>query len=319
MNILLWHVHGGWMDSFVRGHHQYLLPTTPHGGPWGLGRAGRPWPPNVREVALAQLRELDLDVVVLQRMAEIDAVELLTGRRPGRDIPAIFVEHNTPKGAVPQSVHPLADQREITVAHVTHFNHVMWDSGRAPTAVIEHGVPDPGALYTGERVEQAVVINEPVRRGRVTGTDLLPHFADAGPLTVYGMGGEQLAASAGLAGTAVRWGGDLPTSSLHAELARHRLYLHPLRWTSLGLSLIEAMLLAMPVIVVDATEASRAVPPDAGAVSCDLGHLLRTAQLLLKHPEEASRRGKIAREAALDRYSLPRFLREWDQLLHERR
>ena len=34
---------------------------------------------------------------------------------------------------------------------------------------------------------------------------------------------------------------------MHAELARRRLYLHPIRWTSLGLSLIEAMQLGMPV------------------------------------------------------------------------
>jgi hypothetical protein len=33
---------------------------------------------------------------------------------------------------------------------------------------------------------------------------------------------------------------------MHGELARRRVYIHPLRWTSLGLSLIEAMQLAMP-------------------------------------------------------------------------
>ncbi len=318
MNILLWHVHGGWTDSFVRGTHQYLLPATPDSGPWGLGRASRPWPANVRDVPLAQLREENIDVVVLQRMEEIHAVELLTGRRPGRDIPAIFVEHNTPKGAVPHSVHPLAEQQDIAVAHVTHFNQLMWDTGRASTVVIEHGVPDPGPLYTGEREEQAVVINEPVRRGRVTGTDLLPRFAGAGPLTVYGMGGENLAGSVGLSPQQLRWGGDLPTRQLHAELAQRRLYLHPLRWTSLGLSLIEAMLMAMPVVVLDVTEASRAVPPEAGALSTNVGHLAAAAKLLMNHPEEAVRRGKVAREAALHRYSLHRFLKDWEQLLHDR-
>ncbi|MFC8302704.1 glycosyltransferase [Specibacter sp. NPDC057265] len=317
MKILVWHVHGGWMDAFVRGGHHYLLPTTDRGGPWGLGRAGRPWPETVQEVPVEQLRHSEIDVVVLQRMEEMDAVELLTGRRPGRDMPAIFVEHNTPKGAVPHSIHPLADQRGIVVAHVTHFNQMMWYSGRAPTVVIEHGVPDPGALYTGVLAEQAVVVNEPVRRGRVTGTDLLPQFTAAAPVTVYGMGGEQLAGSLGLPEHRLRWGGDLPASGLHAGLARHRLYLHPLRWTSLGLSLIEAMLLAMPVIVVDATEASRAVPPEAGAVSCNMAELLNAATLLLNDPGEAARRGKIAREAALAHYSLERFLRDWDVLLHE--
>ena len=41
---------------------------------------------------------------------------------------------------------------------------------------------------------------------------------------------------------------DLPQDELHAELARRRVYLHPIRWTSLGLSLLEAMHLGMPVV-----------------------------------------------------------------------
>ena len=46
----------------------------------------------------------------------------------------------------------------------------------APTTVVEHGVPDPGPLYSGELARIGVVINEPVRRWRATGTDLLPAF-----------------------------------------------------------------------------------------------------------------------------------------------
>lgn len=317
MKILLWHVHGGWMDSFVRGPHWYLLPSAPGGGPWGLGRGGRDWPENVVEVEFASLRDADIDLVVLQRIEEIQAVELLTGRRPGRDLPAIFVEHNTPKGGVPTTVHPLADQRAIAVAHVTHFNQLMWDMGSAVSTVVEHGVPDPGLLYTGELAEQGVVINEPVRRGRVTGTDLLPVFAQAGPVTVFGMGGEALAGSLGLGSELLRWAGDLPPHQMHPRLAQLRLYLHPLRWTSLGLSLIEAMLMAMPVVVLDCTEAARAVSPDAGAISTDVGELARTARTLMEDPDEAARRGRNAREAALQRYSLVRFLDDWDRLLHD--
>ena len=58
---------------------------------------------------------------------------------------------------------------------------------------------------------------------------------------------------------------DLPQHQMHRELPRRRVYVHPFRWTSLGLSLIEAMYLAMPVVVLAATEAPRAVPPAAGA------------------------------------------------------
>lgn len=33
MNILIWHVHGSWLTSFVQGPHTYLVPVTPTGDP----------------------------------------------------------------------------------------------------------------------------------------------------------------------------------------------------------------------------------------------------------------------------------------------
>lgn len=317
MRILLWHVHGSWTDSFVRGPHEYLLPALPGGGPWGLGRAGRNWPASASEVALDTLDADSVDAVVLQRPAEIAAVAKALGRRPGTELPAVFLEHNTPKGDVPFTLHPLADQHAIPVAHVTHFNALFWDTGSAPTVVIEHGVPDPGHLYTGELPELAVVVNEPVRRGRVTGTDLLPRFAAAAPLQVFGMGGDELPRYTGLPPSRLTVRGDLGTEALHRELARCRVYVHPLRWTSLGLALLEAMHLGMPVVALATTEAARAVPPEAGAISTDVGELVRQAELLIRDPDEARARGQAARRAALERYSLDPFLSAWDALLDE--
>ncbi|MDP9997272.1 glycosyltransferase [Pseudarthrobacter sulfonivorans] len=315
MRILLWHVHGSWTDAFVRGRHEYLLPVLPGGGPWGLGLAGRDWPDSVREVSLAGLDAGEVDTVVLQRPEEIEEVTACLGRRPGVDLPAVFLEHNTPKGNFPFTRHPLADQDSIPVVHVTHFNKLAWDTGWAPSLVVEHGIPDPGQLYTGELPELAVVVNEPVRRGRVTGTDLLPAFAAAAPVHVFGMKTEGLAAAAGFENARLRIRGDLKTRELHREMARCRVYVHPMRWTSLGLSLLEAMHLGMPVVALATTEATRAVPPEAGAVSTDVDELLRAARRLLANPEEARRRGVAAREAALARYSLGRFLDDWDTLL----
>jgi hypothetical protein len=315
MRILLWHVHGGWTDAFVRGRHEYLLPATPEGGPWGLGRGGRDWPDAAREVEPGSLRQQDVDVVLLQRPEEIDACERLLGRRPGRDVPAVYLEHNTPKGGVPNSRHPLADQREIPVVHVTHFNNLFWDCGSALTTVVEHGIADPGYLYGGGREHLGVVVNEPVRRWRVTGTDLLPGFARTGRLEVFGMGGEGLGQATGLGPDRLQVRGDLPTATLHRELAGCRVYLHLLRWTSLGLSLLEAMHLGLPVVALDATEASRAVPPEAGAISTDVAELQRAAARLLADPDEARAAGRVARQVALERYSLAAFHTAWDTVL----
>ncbi|MDT0170818.1 glycosyltransferase [Pseudarthrobacter sp. BRE9] len=319
MRILLWHVHGSWTDAFVRGRHEYLLPVLPEGGAWGLGRAGRDWPESAREVDLAALDPDSVDAVVLQRPEEIDEVVRTLGRMPGVDLPAVFVEHNTPKGNFPNTSHPLADQNSIPVVHVTHFNRLAWDNGSAPTTVIEHGIPDPGQLYTGDVPELGVVVNEPVRRGRVTGTDLLPAFASVAPLQVFGMKTEGLAAATGIEASRLTSRGDLKTRELHRELARCRVYVHPMRWTSLGLSLLEAMHLGMPVVVLASTEAPRAVPQEAGAVSADVDELLRCAARLVANPDEARRRGVAAREAALERYGLGKFQDRWDELLADLR
>jgi hypothetical protein len=312
--VLLWHVHGSWTTAFVRGGHEYLLPVLPDGGPWGGGRCGRDWPANAREVHATALRTTDVDLVVLQRPAEVDLAAEWLGRRPGRDVPAVYVEHNTPRGDVPNARHPIADRADIPLVHVTAFNDLMWDSGRAPTVVIDHGIPDPGHRYTGELPGAAVVINEPVRRWRVTGTDLLPRFADVTGVDVYGMGPDGLAERMAGSRYPVRIWGDLPTGRLHTAMARRRYYLHPVRWTSLGLSLIEAMHLGMPVVGLATTEAVEAVPPDAGFLSTDVDRLLAAARELVNEPDRAAQLGKQAREAALGRYGLARFLSDWDHL-----
>ncbi len=317
MKILLWHVHGSWTDAFVRGSHEYLLPVLPGRGAWGLGRAGRPWPSTVREVRLDALDADSVDAVVLQRPEELAEVYRVLGRRPGKDLPAAYVEHNSPRGDVPNTVHPLADQQSIPVVHVTHFNELFWDNGSAPTIVIEHGIPDPGPRYTGEIPELAAVVNEPVRRRRVAGTDLLGRFAEAAPVRIFGMGSDGLSDVAGLSAPRLTVRGDLPMDELHREMSRCRVYLHPFRWTSLGLALLEAMQLGMPVVVLGTTEAVRAVPPEAGAISTNVDELVRAARLLIDDPQEARRRGAVAREVALDRYGLPAFLAAWDALLGE--
>lgn len=312
MNILLWHVHGSWTTAFVQGRHRYLLPVVPDRGPDGRGRARTwDWPAGAVERTPAQLRDEDVDVVVLQRPRDEALAAEWLGRRPGRDIPTVWLEHNAPQGRINELRHPAADRDDCRVVHVTHFNALFWDCGTTPTRVIEHGIPDPGHRYTGELERAAVVVNEPVRRARVAGTDLLAPLSRAVPLDVFGMGVGPLAAEG------IEVFEDLPQARLHREMARRRVYLHPLRWTSLGLSLLEAMHLGMPVVALATTEACEAVPAEAGVVSNRPDVLADTLRRLMADPEEARVLGKAAREAVLSRYRLDRFLSDWDALLTE--
>ncbi|KUO06915.1 glycosyltransferase [Streptomyces sp. DSM 15324] len=317
MNILVWHVHGSWLTSFVQGPYDCLVPVTPDRGPDGLGRARTwQWPSRVREVGPDGLREARIDLMVLQRPHELALARRWTGRTPGVDVPAVYVEHNCPHGPAVDTRHPLADRTDIPLVHVTHFNRLMWDNGRASTEVIEHGVIDPGPLWTGEELRAAVVVNEPVRRGRTTGTDLLPRFARTVALDVFGMRTQNLAGLLGIAPADCR-SHDLPQHELHAAMARRRLYLHPIRWTSLGLSLLEAMFLGMPVVALDTTEVRDAVPEGAGVVSNRFDVLEDAVRGFLADPGHARRTGEAARAAVRARYGLRRFLDDWERLIKE--
>ncbi|BBH70851.1 glycosyl transferase [Actinoplanes sp. OR16] len=301
MNILLWHVHGSWTTSFVQGKHRYLVPVNPDRDAWGRGRARTfDWPDSVEEHPIEEIK--DVDVAIAQRPEELDLIP--------PHVPVIYVEHNTPKdGDVPYSRHPLADRDDLIIAHVTDFNDLFWDAGGTRTTVIEHGIVEPGVRWTGELERLAIVTNEPVRRGRVTGTDLYGRFAAVAPLDVFGMG---VAALQGV--TAFD---DPPQHEMHAEVARRRAYLHLCRWTSLGLSLIEAMQMGMPVLALATTEAVAAVPPGAGVIATRVDTLVEAAQWLIDEPDEAARMGERARQVALAKYGLDRFLADWDRLLEE--
>lgn len=313
MRILLWHVHGSWTTAFVQGRHTYLVPVLADRGPDGRGRAATwQWPSRVHELPPETLATAEIDVVVLQRPHELELAERwLGGRRPGRDLPAVYVEHNAPQGRINELRHPLADRRELTLVHVTHFNDLFWDAGATPTRVIEHGIIDPGHRYTGELPRAAVAVNEPLRRARVTGTDLIGRLAGAAPVDVFGIG------VGGLAAAGVQPHENLSQHALHAALARRRVYAHLSRWTSLGLALVEAMQLGMPVVALATTEAVRAVPPEAGVISTQVDELVEAVAAFVADPALAAAHGEKARSAAQARYSLDRFLTDWDELLEE--
>ena len=309
MKVFLWHVHGSWTTAFVHGVHEYLIPVLPDRGPDGRGRARTyTWPKSAVEVTPEEAADAEVDVVILQRPEELSglAESWLGGRRPGKDLPAIYLEHNAPQGRINDMRHKVMNRSDILLVHVTHFNELFWDSGTTRTRVVEHGIVDPGYKYTGELGRVAVVINEAARRWRVTGTDLLGRFGGEVPLDLFGMG-------AGVMGGRE----NPPQAELHDEMARRRVYLHPVRWTSLGLSLIEAMHLGMPVVALATTEVPEAVPKEAGIISTRTDVLADAAKKLIGDPGVAREMGEAARAAALARYGLQRFLDDWDSILME--
>lgn len=302
----------------MAGRHRYLVPFLEDEAGAGDDRArglcGRNWP-RAQEVPVDELRDQQVDLVVLQRPEEIALTEQWLGRRPGVDVRAIYVEHNAPRPYATDSVHPLADRGDILLVHVTDFNRLMWDNGAAPTEVIAHGIADPGHLYTGDVAAAATMINEPLRRRRTVGTDLLTELSRTVPIDVWGIDTLELNDSE-QPGT-VRGKGDVRHARLMHQVARRRVYLHTARWTSLGLSLIEAMFLGMPVVAVGSTATPLVVRADAGVVSADVKTLAFALQGFVTDLAAAAVAGKAAREYALMHFGLERFQRDWDRVIAE--
>lgn len=308
LKVLTWHVHGSYLWYLSHVPHELYLPVKP-GRPEGYG--GRSphfhWSPTVHEVPADQVRHLDLDCVVFQshRNWLEDQHEILSPAQ--RRLPRVFLEHDPPRQSPTDTRHPM-DDPEVLLVHVTHFNQLMWDSGSAPTAVIEHGVKVPSHVrYTGELSRGVTAVNGLRRRGRRLGADVFEQARREVPVDLVGMLSEE---AGGL--------GEVAPLELPAFMARYRFFFNPIRYTSLGLAVCEAMMLGLPVIGLATTEMVSVVENGvSGWVDTRLHHLIERMRELLADPEEARRLGEGARRTAQERFGIERFCTDWSAALAE--
>jgi glycosyltransferase involved in cell wall biosynthesis len=308
MRVLTWHVHGNYLLYLARADAELVIPFLPgRSHPYGGRGATFRWPANVVEVPVGDLRGERFDVVLHQSLAtwRYDRHIVLTAGQ--RRLPQIFLEHDPPRTSPYEQRHPLADE-EALVVHVTHFNALAWDNGAARTRVIEHGVEVPSdARYTGELERGLVIVNNLATRGRRLGLDVFERVREVVPLDLVGMGSEALG---GL--------GEIPPPELPAFAARYRFLFNPIRWTSLGLAVCEAMHIGLPVVGLATTEMPRAVENGvSGYVDTDVGALIRRMRHLLAAPEHAHRLSEGARRLARERHGIERFARAWSETFAE--
>jgi hypothetical protein len=196
--IFTWHVHGSYLYYLSHLPHDIHVPVKPGRPPGYTGRpaGGFPWPDNLREVPADAVRRLELDCVLFQSPSrwEIDQHELLSADQ--RRLPRIYLEHDPPRHHPTDTRHPVDDPGALLV-HVTPFNALMWDSGRTPARVIDHGVVvPPGVRYTGGLDRAIAVVNNIRARGRRRGADVLDAARERVPVDLVGMGSPARWASA---------------------------------------------------------------------------------------------------------------------------
>ena len=308
LRILTWHVHGNYLYYLTQVPHTFYVLADAARSPGYAGRAGRlPWGDNVIELPLERVGDTAFDCVLYQsRHAwEADRHTLLSAAQ--RALPRIYLEHDPPQVHPTDTLHPVDDPATLVV-HVTAFNRLMWDNRGVPTRVVEHGVMLPaGVHYDGSVPRGIAVANHLARRGRRLGADIFAQWRAQVPLDLVGMAAEE---SGGL--------GEIPNLQLPAFMGRYRFYCHPVRWTSLGLSAVEAMMIGMPLIGLATTELACVVRNgETGFVDTDPQRLVAHMQRLIASPDEARELGAGARREAERRFGIERFKADWQAVFHE--
>jgi hypothetical protein len=309
LRVFTWHIHGNYLLYLSKARIDIYLPVTERrqDGPDHEGYGGRghvfPFGANVHDVPVAEVRQLEFDCLLFQtrRNYEIDQHEILSPAQ--RRLPRVYLEHDPPQQHPTDSRHWVDDPNTLLV-HVTPFNALMWDSGRTPTRVIDHGVwVPPDVRYTGEIPRGLVVVNHLRQRGRRLGADVFEQVRARVPLDLVGMDAEALGGI-----------GEIPPPQLAAFEAQYRFFFNPIRYTSLGLAVIEAMTLGMPIVGLATTEMATAIRNGvSGYVDTDVRRLIEPMRELLANPQEARRLGEGARAYALERFGIERFARAWEE------
>jgi hypothetical protein len=308
LRILTWHVHGSYLYYLTQAPHDFYLPTKP-GKPEGYGGKlpGFDWGENVHDIDAEAVRYEDFDCILFQSAKNYaeDQYEIL--RAEQRQLPRLFLEHDPPRQSPTDTCH-LVNNPEVLLVHVTAFNQLMWDCGRTPTRVVEHGVMVPDRVrYSGEIPRGIVVVNGLRSRGRRLGIDIFEQVREQIPLDLVGIDAQSLG---GL--------GEVSHEELPELISRYRFFFHPIRYTSLGLAVCEAMCLGVPIVGLATTELPTVVENGvSGFIHTHPAMLVQQMQRLIDDPALAQQLSQGARQTGQSRFNIQRFVQDWNAVLME--
>ncbi|MGN6528817.1 MAG: glycosyltransferase family 4 protein [Burkholderiaceae bacterium] len=306
LRILTWHVHGNYLWYLTQVPHEFYLVTDRDRTTHHSGRSGTlPWGDNVHEAPVDRIRDMEFDVILWQSRAEYENEQTTLLSAAQQRLPMVYLEHDPPLEHPTDQKH-WADDEKVTVVHVTGFNALMWDHRDSPVEVIEHGVRLLfDARYDGRHGKGVTVANNIATRGRRLGADVFVRLREQVPLTLVGMGSMELGGH-----------GEVANRELPAFISHYRFFLNPIRYTSLGLSVIEAMMVGLPIVGLATTEMSTVIVNGVnGWLETRPEKLVEPMRALIADPELARRWGEAARRTAAERFGIARFVADWDRVL----
>jgi glycosyltransferase involved in cell wall biosynthesis len=303
LKIFTWHIHGSYLFYLSQGNYDIYLPVDKAGGDGYGGKGSFPFGDNVHEIPAAEVKLQTFDVILFQSSKNYLIDQHLLFSPEQHAISKVYLEHDPPRSSPTETCHIVEDP-DMVLVHVTKFNQLMWNNNHTQSLVIEHGVTVPSATYTGELEKGIVVINNIKKRGRRLGYDLFLEARKLVPLDLIGMGAKD---AGGL--------GEVPLHEMPEFIAHYRFFFNPIRYTSLGLAVCEAMMTGMPIVGMATTELVTVIRNGySGYISTDLQVLIKGMKNLIDNHDTARRLGQGAQQTAHERFSINRFCSAWEEL-----
>lgn len=302
LRIFTWHIHGSYLYYLTQTPCIFYVPykDVPEEGYIGCFD-GFKWGKNIVNVHIDNIKQLEFDCILFQHKKAFTEDQYQIFSEEQLRLPKIYLEHDPPR-EVPTDTKHIVNDESMLLVHVTHFNRLMWDNNNTPSVVIEHGVLiNENVEYTGAIEKGIVVINGLKRRGRRLGLDIFEAVRKEVPLDIVGMWSYEVG---GL--------GEIKNHELTTFTSQYRFFFNPIRYTSLGLSVCEAMMAGIPVIGLATTEMATTIQNDySGYIDTNVDVLVEKMKLLLTNPEKAKQLGAGAKNYATKRFNIERFKKDW--------
>lgn len=305
--IFTWNVHGNYLYYLSHAQAQFFIPYNASRSERFYGKKGLLMErANISEIPFSEVKNYDFDLILFQheKNYKVDQFQILSQKQ--RQLPKIYLDHEPPRSNPTGEKHFIKD-KNILLVFVTAFNKLMWDYGKNTALIVDHGVIVPDKIgYKGDLNKGVVVINNLKDRGRRLGLDIFLKTKKEIPLDLIGMGSEKLG---GL--------GELKGEELLEKISHYRFLFNPIRYTSLGLSVIEAMMIGLPIVGLATTEVTTVIQNDhSGYIDTNEDHLIAAMKYLLSFPQKAKVMGAQAKNCALKRFNINRFASEWESIFN---